>query len=130
MRVYLAGPMRGIPEFNYPAFHEAAARLRAKGHQVFSPAERDIERHDGVDISKGNVDGDEDEAARVHGFDLRVALGEDLAWICSQAEGIAMLPGWMNSMGARAEYATAMALGLDVMLLDDERFNLEAGREP
>ncbi|MGB3485339.1 MAG: DUF4406 domain-containing protein [Mycobacterium sp.] len=53
MKIYVAGPMRGIPEFNFPAFHAAAAKLRADGHHVFNPAERDIETH-GVDISKGN----------------------------------------------------------------------------
>lgn len=109
--------MRGIPEFNFPAFNAAAAKLRAEGHVVFNPAERDIERHNGVDISKGNTAGCEKQAAQQHGFDLRVALAEDLAWICGEAEGIALLPGWENSKGARAEHATATALGLRVMLL-------------
>ena len=115
MKLYLAGAMRGIPEFNFPAFHAAAARLRAEGHMVFSPAERDIERHGGVDISAGNVNGCEEQAAKAHGFDLRVALREDLAWICEHADGIAMLPGWENSKGATAERAAALALGLPVL---------------
>ncbi|MCY1527250.1 hypothetical protein D9M68_623110 [compost metagenome] len=38
-RIYLAGPMTGLPEFNYPAFHAEAARLRALGYQVENPAE-------------------------------------------------------------------------------------------
>lgn len=114
MRIYLAGKMRGMKEFNFPAFRAAARDLRAEGHEVSSPAERDIERHFGVDISKGNDTGDEDKAAREHGFSLRTALGEDLAWICQHAEGLALLPGWRGSMGARAERAVALALGLKV----------------
>jgi hypothetical protein len=103
--------MRGIPEFNFPAFHEATAVLRAKGHTVFNPAERDNERH-GTDISKGNTTGDETIAAAEHGFSLREALGEDLAWICAHADAIALLPGWRDSKGAQAELAVAKALGL------------------
>lgn len=117
MRIYLGGPMRGIPEFNFPAFNAAASKLRADGHTVFNPAEKDIERHGGVDISAGNATGCEETAAKDHGFDLRIALGEDLAWICAQAEGIALLPGWEKSKGAKAEKATADALRLQVIYL-------------
>lgn len=103
--------MRGIPEFNFPAFHAAAAVLKAEGHEVFNPAAKDNERH-GTDISKGNVAGDEAVATAQHGFNLREALGLDLAWICAEADAIALLPGWRNSKGAKAEHATAEALGL------------------
>jgi hypothetical protein len=41
-RVYLAGPMTGLPEFNYPAFNAEAARLRALGYQVENPAENPL----------------------------------------------------------------------------------------
>lgn len=116
MKLYLAGPMRGYPEFNFPAFHTAAAQLRALGHFVFSPAESDNERH-GKDISKGNQTGDETIAAKEHGFNLREALAIDLEFICKHAEGIALLPGWEKSKGANAEYATAQALGLSVIFL-------------
>lgn len=116
MKIYLAGPMRGIPEFNFPEFYRYAAMLRAEGHEVFSPAERDNEHH-GVDISKGNEAGCEDTAAKEHGFNLREALGRDLAYICAEADGIAMMPGWENSKGATAERATAVALGLEIKAL-------------
>lgn len=122
MKIYLAGPMRGYPEFNFPAFHAAAKMLRNEGHEVFSPAERDTERH-GTDISKGNITGSVAEAEKTHGFSLRVALGEDLAWICGEAEGIALLPGWEASSGANAEWSTCKALGLKLRYLSPAEVN-------
>ncbi len=116
MKIYLAGPMRGIPAFNFPAFYKAAAELRQQGHEVFSPAERDNQKH-GTDISKGNATGDESVAAKEHGFNLREALGDDLAWVCAKADAVYALPGWKNSKGANAEVATANALGLKVVEL-------------
>jgi len=116
MKIYLAGPMRGIPEFNFPAFHSAAAMLRSQGHFVFNPAERDNEKH-GTDISKGNKNGDELLATKQHGFNLREALNDDLSFICLEADAVVLLPGWMNSKGATAERATALALGLKVIYL-------------
>jgi hypothetical protein len=119
VKVYLAGPMRGYPEFNFPAFRSAAKKLREEGHEVFNPAERDTERH-GTDISKGNVSGSIAEAEKNHGFSLRVALGEDLEWICKHADGIALLPGWEASAGANAEWATCKALSLKIRYLSPE----------
>ena len=120
MKLYLAGPMRGIPEFNFPAFHAAAARLRDLGHVVFNPAEKDIERW-GTIAAGGNTTGSEDELETKLGLKkgeaIRICLGDDLEWICAHADGIAMLPGWQNSKGALAEKATAEALGLKVIYL-------------
>jgi hypothetical protein len=116
MKIYLAGPMRGIPEFNFPAFFAAEAKLVAAGHTVFNPARRDNEVH-GTDISKGNLTGDESIAAKDHGFNLRDALCADLAFICHEADAIALLPNWERSKGANAEKATADALGLEVLYL-------------
>jgi hypothetical protein len=118
VKYYIAGPMTGIPNFNFPAFNAAAAHLRAMGHEVFNPAERDIERHGGVDISAGNLLGDPKLAASKHGFSLREALADDTAYICKEADGIAMLPGWEKSNGARAEHALAVALGHSILYLE------------
>jgi hypothetical protein len=115
MKIYLAGPMRGIPNFNFPAFFAAAATLRTEGHEVFCPAERDIARHGGVDIT--NEDGSEAQAEADHGFSLREALHDDLVWICKEAEAIALLPGWETSKGVAAEKATAEALHLPLIFL-------------
>ena len=40
LHVYLAGPMTGIAEFNFPAFDAAAAKLRDLGYVVFNPPPR------------------------------------------------------------------------------------------
>jgi hypothetical protein len=124
MRIYLAGPMTGIPHFNYPAFNAAAARLRAQGHLVFNPAEHDIEMF-GKDIS--NPSGSAEQATADHGFDRRAALKADLSWICDNAEAIALLPGWEKSSGATAEHALAKALNLRVINLDQPRADNGAG---
>jgi len=109
MRLYLAGPMSGLPSYNFPEFDEAAKHLRAAGHTVFNPAEND--RENGFDAT-----GLQGHEAAEHGFDLRTALKQDLSWICDHADGIALLPGWEESKGARAEVALAKALGIPAWL--------------
>ena len=121
MRVYIAGPMRSIKFFNYPAFHAAARKLRAEGYQVFNPAEMDTAAN-GRDVSIGNETGSLEQAAQEHGFNLRHALRNDTAWICAYADCIAMLPGWEQSKGAIAEHALAVALGLKIIYLRDGEF--------
>lgn len=112
MRLYLAGPMTGLPAFNFPAFDKAAAKLRGLGHEVCNPAEHDREMHG--DKIEASATGDPADASAV-GFSLRDALAFDLDWIARNAEGVAVLDGWEASKGARAEVALAHALGLPVV---------------
>lgn len=122
-RIYLAGPMRGIPEFNFPRFNAVAKALRVNGHEVFNPAERDTERHGGVNIGAGNTDGSLEKAKATHGFSLRDALGDDMEFICRRCNVIALLPGWEKSDGAQAEWRTAIALkgeGVEIVYLTEE----------
>lgn len=100
--------MQGIPDFNFPMFTAVAEILRRKGHEVFNPAEKDIERHAGVDMT--NKAGSVEQAIKEHKFSLRDALGEDTDYICKHAEGIVLLPGWEHSNGALAEFYLARAL--------------------
>lgn len=112
MRIYLAGPMTGYKDFNFPAFHKCAKELREMGHEVFNPAEQDIKLY-GEKVFKG--DGN-------HGAlgvpSLRECLKMDLIWILDHGEGIALMRGWEKSRGATAEKATADALGLYQMVQD------------
>lgn len=112
-KVYLAGPMRGIPQFNFPAFADATVKLRNEGYEVFSPAEHAISLHG--QSFWDNINGDEVNLPL--GFDRRALLAADLNWICREANAVALLPGWETSKGALAEMATALALGLEIIKL-------------
>lgn len=112
MKVYVAGPMRGIPEFNFPEFATATTILREHGHEVISPAEHDLEN--GFDPA--GMTGVEDLTGL---FDLRAALAWDLQQV-STCDGVFLLPGWEKSSGARAEIACAAALGLLARTYDQE----------
>lgn len=115
MKIYLAGPMRNIPEFNFPAFHKAAKKLRDEGHTVFSPAENDLEK---TEIDVKGKSGSLTEIEGKGGWSLRDALHDDLVFITKEAEAVALLPGWEASKGVAAELATAKALGLRVIILE------------
>ena len=111
-RIYIAGPMRHYRDFNFPAFHAAAAQLRAQGHFVFNPAEHDESVY-GVGFAKSETG----DLADLPQFNLRKALAEDLNFIITEATAIAMLPGWEFSKGANAELAAARAIGLEEIYL-------------
>ena len=111
MRYYLAGPMRGIKDFNFPSFMSATMTLTSAGHSVFNPAQRDMEKY-GIGICNSPT-GDFKDIAHL-GFSLREALSADTKYICEEAEAIVLLPGWEKSKGACAEKALAEALGLEI----------------
>ncbi len=112
MKVYLAGPMRGLPYFNHEAFRAGAALLRSQGHEVFNPVESSESLY-GPDIYRNSPAGDESIA----GIDGRKVFFLDLEFICKHADAVALLPGWERSKGATAERATALALGLELIHL-------------
>lgn len=87
MKIYIAGPMTGLPEFNYPAFHAAESELRAYGYEVLNPAHCP-------------------EQPNWRGY-MRHAIKQ-----VSDADGIALLPDWEQSRGARVEFNLAIGMGL------------------
>ena len=106
--VYVSGGMRGYPEYNYPAFHEAEEFLKSEGYEVLNPAR--------------NFDGDT-------GLPFETYMREDISMLL-RATAIYMLKGWQNSEGARLELQIAKALGLTVLSEDDptEPVEWEAAR--
>lgn len=108
-QVYLAGPVRGLPDWGFPAFHEAAGKLRIKGYAVFSPAENETKL--GFNYTTGEYLGRERSQREV--------MRDCLSWICEYADIVVLLPGWESSLGATAEMQAARALGIAVMTLED-----------
>lgn len=97
-KAYLAGPMSGLPQFNFPAFFDAAAKLRASGWNIVSPAEIDCEE-DGT-VALQSKDGNPTDARRSWGD----FLARDVKLIADGGiTAIVFLPGWTDSRGARLE---------------------------
>lgn len=90
-RIYLAGPMSGLPDNNYPAFHAAAARLRALGYHVENPAENPVP---------------EPETWENY---LRMGLRQMLT-----CDAVVTLPGSPQSRGAVLEMSVARQVGIPV----------------
>lgn len=91
---YLAGPMSGIPQWNFPMFDRVRDEMRAEGHEVISPA--DLDREIGFDPSMMEVTKE---------F-LDEAMRRDIDAIM-RVDAMVMLPRWKESTGAKAEYALA-----------------------
>lgn len=113
-RCYLAGPMRGYPNYNFPAFIEAAHYLRVNGWEVLSPA--DIEMADGLDPIN-HPEAAEERVANFTAEDWRQVIMRDLACVLAldpQKDAVFVLPGWEGSTGAVAEVMVARWRGLRI----------------
>jgi Domain of unknown function (DUF4406) len=96
MRIYIAGPMSGLPDNNYPAFQEAAKRLRVAGYEVLSPAELDVPKDSSWE-----------------GW-MRASLAMML-----KCDEVALLPEWHKSVGARLEQNLAAQLRMKCTTLEE-----------
>ena len=96
--------MSGKEDFNFPAFFAAAKILQEEGHEVFNPAQKDIDEWGDLETVKKKAN-------------YRDCMRKDLNCILDWAEGIALLPGWEDSKGANIEKLLAEALKLQVRYL-------------
>ena len=92
MQIYIAGPMTGYPDHNFPAFHAAAKSIRDEGFSVINPAE----------ICP--------ELGKPWEYYMRRDLTEML-----KCDVIYLLKGWDKSKGALLEKHVAEALGMAVI---------------
>ena len=116
VRIYLAGPMTNQPYFNYEKFMDMEGYLsHVRGYEVFNPIRHDIKKY-GMEAIQACPNGTKEEAEAV-GISYKTCLRDDLCWIIDNADAIALLPGWEQSKGCRAEKALAECLGLEEVYL-------------
>lgn len=102
MKIYVSGPMTGIPHHNYPAFDAARDKLLADGHEVVSPP--DINRRVGIGADH-----------TISETKYQQLLRDDLYGLLA-CDAIYLLPGWQNSRGATLERQVAMTIGMEVIV--------------
>lgn len=95
-RIYISGPMTGKPDLNFPAFNEAAAKLRSMGFSVANPAEIN------PDASLSWLQ----------------CMRADIKALCD-CDTLVLLPGWEDSNGAHIELQVAHRLGIKIKTLAD-----------
>jgi len=88
--IYIAGPMTGYADFNFPLFDKTADEWDGRGYAVLNPADAYRKRQD---LSYQQY--------------MKSAL-----YLLMQAGAIALLPGWQDSQGACMEALVAKRLGL------------------
>lgn len=110
MRLYTAGPMSHIRQFNYPAFEAIARALRGTGYEVISPAEMDSEELRAVCLASETGD----PAEINHIETMGEILARDVKLIADEADGVVLMPGWEQSRGARLEAFIARHSGKPV----------------
>lgn len=93
-RLYVTGPITGLPDLNKPAFAKATSELRAVGYEVINPHEI----------------GEPSELLLPWESYLRA----DLIAMLQGADALAQLDGWKDSRGGVLEHHIADALGWEV----------------
>lgn len=98
-KVYIAGPMSGVKEFNIPLFNKVEKDLVNEGYEVVNP----------VNISKKYVLSDILNEGKEFGKMLKEQQDEE-----KRCSILYLLPGWENSIGARMELMVALSNGLEI----------------
>lgn len=96
-KVFISGPMTGLPAYNFPKFNLVAQQLRDKGYDVVNP----------VDICKKYSVEKVTSDQKV--FDQMI---QDQLHALAQCDMIYFLEGWEHSVGAQREYKYARIYGL------------------
>lgn len=109
--IYVAGPMTGRPQFNVPAFHRQATRLRGAGYTVVSPTELDDPAFQAWLMSCKT--GRETYPSGETWGDF---LARDVKVIADRIDAICVLPEWEKSRGAKLEVFVGLLSGKPILM--------------
>lgn len=90
-KIYVAGPMTGHLDMNFPAFNDAEVQLMFEGWEVVNPV---------------NINPDPTTP-------WKECMARDIQALVD-CDAIYMLKGWVNSRGASLEHMIATELGLEI----------------
>jgi len=117
IKYYLAGPMTGYPHFNFPAFQEAALKLREQGYTIVSPAELDR-----PSLAKAAMASKEGLIADLPTDETwGEILARDVRIIADECDGIVFLPDWFKSKGATLEAVVGLLCDYKFFLWQDQK---------
>lgn len=110
MKIYIAGPMSGHEDWNFPAFFEAEEKLKELGYETLNPATNDGAS---LEVAIQNA-----ISARDSGATWSSYMRRDLSNLCL-SDAVCVLPNWKSSKGASLEVQVAQALGIPIYILKD-----------
>ena len=109
--IYLSGPMRGYPNFNYDEFNRIAKLLRSEGYVVDNPAE-----HYAGDPALTMTDFMRKDLTGVLDADVVVVIS---GWSASKGSNVEVLLGWtVGKPVYRFEDDTTSDVGYSLVLFD------------
>jgi hypothetical protein len=107
LKIYIAGPMSGVQDWNFPAFFEAERQLLELGHEVINPAHNDGATYDEA-LASAN--------AGKHSWNWY--MRRDLTNLIT-CDAVCLLPDWKSSKGASLEVNVAKSLDMPLYILRD-----------
>lgn len=110
-RVYISGPITGLPNLNKDAFDNEERLLKEAGFEVFNP--HSISPPSEEEKAEWKLEHDTglfpEPSVRLWQYYMRICVGQ-----IPLCDSMRMLPNWQNSKGAVWEHKIAMMLGLEV----------------
>lgn len=101
-KIYVAGPMTGLPDYNYPAFKEAETYLTGLGYAVENPASAK----------------DEEAGYPYQGAPYKWYIKSAIKQVI-ECDMLVYLPGSADSKGATLEMSIAKTLDMPIISYED-----------